>query len=156
SLSAFLSTASAPPPFQLLFFFTAPATTDIYTLSLHDALPILRPTSMPREPRAALIAWEQIGLLRHLVYLIPPSALAASRVVPLDEGVVVLTGSTIGARTPASAAGLGAGAIVPLGRRLGEVAPGVLVPDGHELWPRVRPALMRQLLGLGPDDHAIF
>ncbi len=116
----------------------------------------MRPTSMPREPRAALIAWEQIGLLRHLVYLIPPSALAASRVVPLDEGVVVLTGSTIGARTPASAAGLGAGAIVPLGRRLGEVAPGVLVPDGHELWPRVRPALMRQLLGLGPDDHAIF
>src|SRR5690606_40295071 len=25
-----------------LFFFTAPATTDIYTLSLHDALPICR------------------------------------------------------------------------------------------------------------------
>src|SRR5947199_4377140 len=28
----------APP--LLLFFFTAPATTEIYTLSLHDALPI--------------------------------------------------------------------------------------------------------------------
>ena len=40
--------------------------------------------------------------------------------------------------------------------RLGEVAPGVLVPDGFELWPRIRPVLMRQLLGLGSEDHAIF
>ena len=116
----------------------------------------MRTSSVPREPRAALIAWEQVGLLRHLVYLIPPSALAASRVVPLVEGVLVLAASTIGARTPASAAGLGAGAIIPLGRRLGEVAPGVLVPDGHELWPRIRPQLLRQLLGLGPEDHAVF
>jgi hypothetical protein len=116
----------------------------------------IRSSSVPREPRAALIAWEQVGLLRHLVYLIPPSALAASRVVPLVEGVLVLAASTIGARTPASAAGLGAGAIIPLGRRLGEVAPGVLVPDGNELWPRIRPQLLRQLLGLGPEDHAVF
>src|SRR5690606_39532343 len=29
---------------HLLFFFTATTTTDIYTLSLHDALPILRST----------------------------------------------------------------------------------------------------------------
>jgi hypothetical protein len=32
----------------------------------------------------------------------------------------------------------------------------VLVPDGHELWPRVRPQLLRQLLGLGPEDHAFY
>src|SRR5206468_10385916 len=30
--------------FTSLFFFTAPATTEIYTLSLHDALPISQPT----------------------------------------------------------------------------------------------------------------
>src|SRR5437762_10303392 len=30
----------APNPFLLIFFFTATATTLIYTLSLHDALPI--------------------------------------------------------------------------------------------------------------------
>lgn len=116
----------------------------------------MRPSTMPREPRGTLISWEQVGLLRHLVYLIPPSALAASRVVPLDEGVVVLTGASVGARTAAAAAGLSAGVIVPLGRRLGEVAPGVLVPDGYELWPRIRPVLMRQLLGLGAEDHALF
>ena len=116
----------------------------------------LRPSSHPREPRGTLIGWDQVDLLRHLVYLIPPSALAASRLVPLEEGVVVLTGSSVGARSAAAGAGLGAGAIVPLGRRLGSVAPGVLVMDGYELWPRVRPTLMRQLLGLGAEDHALF
>ncbi len=117
---------------------------------------VLRPTTQPREPRGVLIAWPQVELLRHLVYLIPPAALSASQVVPLAEGVVVLTGTSIGARSAAAAAGLGAGSIVPLGRRLGEAAPGVMVPDGWELWPRVRPALTRQLLGLGPEDHALF
>src|SRR5205823_13491187 len=34
------SDSVVPPPFLSLFFFTAPATTEIYTLSLHDALPI--------------------------------------------------------------------------------------------------------------------
>jgi hypothetical protein len=116
----------------------------------------VRTTTSPKEPRGTLIAWSQVKLLRNLVYLIPPSALAASRVVPLDEGVVVLTGSSLGPRTAASAAGVGAGVIVPLGQRLGEAAPGVLLPEGYELWPRVRPTLLRQLLGLGPEDHALF
>src|SRR5688572_32597911 len=37
----------------LFFFFTAPATTEIYTLSLHDALPIFfrRPTLPSRQRR---------------------------------------------------------------------------------------------------------
>lgn len=117
----------------------------------------MRPTTLAREPRAVLIGWDQVRLLRHLVYLIPPSALSASRLVPLDEGVVVLAGaSALGRNSQASLAGLGAGVVIPLGRRLGEVAPGVLVPDGHELWPRVRPQLLRQLLGLGPEDHAFY
>src|SRR5438132_8529945 len=32
---------------HLFFFFNDTATTEIYTLSLHDALPILRPSSSP-------------------------------------------------------------------------------------------------------------
>src|SRR5437762_8092503 len=32
------------------FFFTDPATTDLYTLSLHDALPISRPTTRSFAP----------------------------------------------------------------------------------------------------------
>jgi len=116
----------------------------------------MRPTTMAREPRAVLVGWSEVRLLRHLVYLLPPSALAAARLVPLDEGIVVLAGASTLGRNPPTAAALGAGVLLPLGRRLGEVAPGVLVPDGHELWPRVRPALLRQLLGLGPEDHALY
>src|SRR5205809_6861252 len=33
-----------------VFFFTAPATTEAYTLSLHDALPISRPQHDPAAP----------------------------------------------------------------------------------------------------------
>src|SRR5688572_32877161 len=43
-----------PRPTQLtsvFFFFHDPATTDIYTLSLHDALPIFRPTRSPSPTR---------------------------------------------------------------------------------------------------------
>src|SRR5699024_12810593 len=42
-LSSFLS-LSRHLLFSLLFFFNAPSTTEIYTLSLHDALPILPQT----------------------------------------------------------------------------------------------------------------
>ena len=39
----------------------------------------MRPTTMAREPRAVLVGWSEVKLLRHLVYLLPPSALAAAR-----------------------------------------------------------------------------
>ena len=32
----------------------------------------------------------------------------------------------------------------------------MLVPDGFELWPRVRPQLVRELLSLGPDELAVY
>src|SRR5207302_11070642 len=35
------STIHLPPPCSLFFFFTTPSPTQFYTLSLHDALPIL-------------------------------------------------------------------------------------------------------------------
>src|SRR5829696_9826138 len=39
-------------PYALFFFFNDPATTEIYTLSLHDALPISRRAHGGRSPRA--------------------------------------------------------------------------------------------------------
>src|SRR5258708_34880014 len=39
-ISTPLFTSSPPPPLLSLFFFNDTATTEIYTLSLHDALPI--------------------------------------------------------------------------------------------------------------------
>lgn len=112
----------------------------------------LRPSSRPREPRASLVAWKDIELLRRLVYLVPPSALAAARLVPLSEGMLVLSG---GARR-LDGGSLSVGTVIPLGDRYVEVAPGVLVPDGFELWPRLRPALIRELLELEGEDTAVF
>jgi hypothetical protein len=56
--------------------------------------------------------------------------------------------SSLGGAGAGLAAGVGAAALIPLGTRIVEVAPGVLVPDGYELWPHVRPQLVRELLGL--------
>lgn len=116
----------------------------------------LRPSAGAREPRGALVGWEQAGLLRKLVYLIPPTALAAARLAVLPQGMLVLTGSSLGGAGAGLAAGVGAAALIPLGTRIVEVAPGVLVPDGFELWPHVRPQLVRELLGLEAADHALF
>ncbi|MCB9701665.1 MAG: hypothetical protein H6711_07230 [Myxococcales bacterium] len=115
----------------------------------------LRSTTAAREPRGALIPWEQIELLRRLIYVVPPGSLSAARLALVDEGVLVLTGG-LGGAGAAGAAGVGAAALIPLGRRICEVAPGVLVPDGYELWPRVRPALLRELLGLDAGQLALF
>src|SRR5207253_10118738 len=58
-VSAWLATCStaAPPLRAFFFFFTATATTEIYTLSLHDALPIFTqmPLDVPREAIGRLI-----------------------------------------------------------------------------------------------------
>lgn len=113
----------------------------------------LQPSSITRDPRASLIAWRELELLRRLIYLLPPSALAAARLVPLTEGLLVLSG---GGRLGNDGRPLSVGAVIPLGRRYCEVAPGVLVPDGFELWPRLRPQLIRELLELEGEDRAVF
>src|SRR6185295_5034410 len=56
-------------PLSIIFFFTAPATTEIYTLSLHDALPILV-SPCPGSRRPTIGIWHapahggRFGLLR--------------------------------------------------------------------------------------------
>lgn len=113
----------------------------------------LQSSSMPREPRASLIAWSELDLLRRLIYLVPPSALAAARLVPLTDGLLIVAG---GARLGRDGRALSVGTVIPLGQRFCEIAPGVLVPDGFELWPRLRPQLIRELLGLEGEDRALF
>jgi hypothetical protein len=110
-------------------------------------------TGATREAKAVLVPWEQIDLLRRLIYAIPPHALAVASIVPLSDGLLVLASRPGVARRMG---GIELGALIPLGRRFIEVGPGVLVPDGYELWPRVRPQLVRELLSLGSDDLALF
>src|SRR5438309_7478920 len=62
----FLLSVPPLPPLRLFFFFNDPATTEIYTLSLHDALPI---SSVPRGPQRGVAAEHeeatQVGILAH-------------------------------------------------------------------------------------------
>lgn len=120
--------------------------------SLHVDLR-LRASSSARDPRASLVPWRELELLRRLVYLVPPSALAAARLVPLSDGLLVIAG---GGRLGGDGRPLSVGTVIPLGQRFCEVAPGVLVPDGFELWPRLRPQLVRELLQLEAEDRAVF
>src|SRR2546430_12660542 len=53
------------PPTPFFFFFNDTATTEIYTLSLHDALPICRPEATQRSPfRTRAIGQEQNARIR--------------------------------------------------------------------------------------------
>src|SRR5256885_12567196 len=51
--------------FSFFFFFNDTATTEIYTLSLHDALPILNVKALPAGPRVSVIwnvqAWRVVS-----------------------------------------------------------------------------------------------
>src|SRR6266851_1363996 len=47
-----------PESLPLFFFFNDTATTEIYTLSLHDALPIFTVTARPTEPGEADTHWQ--------------------------------------------------------------------------------------------------
>lgn len=117
---------------------------EISTVSLS-----LRPTTVAREPSGVLIDWAQASMVGGLLYLLPPSVLSNCEFVPLKEGILVISERGAAGR-------IGASAMIPLGRRMVEAAPGVLVPDGQELWPRVRPQLVRELLGLEAEEMAVY
>lgn len=125
----------------------------------------LRPSLRPYEAKGCLISWDELHQLRRALYVLPPGVLSAARLVALDEGLLVLSGglaATMGTRPGAGPRGgvhrndASVAALLPLGQRLCEVAPGVLVPDGQELRPRLRATLVREVLGLDDDDYAVF
>src|SRR3989475_9662760 len=73
-----------------LFFFNDTATTEIYTLSLHDALPILRPR-IPQAPKPDHLRPDQQEVaVEQTVRLLEkhPCAVAAAQVAH-DEGVLL-------------------------------------------------------------------
>src|SRR2546430_10914404 len=53
--------SNRPHPLLLFFFFNDTATTEIYTLSLHDALPISIPTTPARTTISATCARSKAG-----------------------------------------------------------------------------------------------
>src|SRR5688572_33199419 len=78
--------SSASPP-RLIFFFNDPATTEIYTLSLHDALPICpcRPAQHRDRARAAGRRRRRAGVRRRRAQPYPGPAADARRRLRSEE-----------------------------------------------------------------------
>jgi hypothetical protein len=92
-------------------------------------------------PRAALVPWARVGLLKRIVYTLPPTLLAGYRVAPIEEGLLVLSDRPIDA--------------LPLGQLLAEAAPGVFLPAGLVLLPRISQEVLSAHLG-GTADRCLL
>jgi hypothetical protein len=96
----------------------------------------------PRHVVGSLIPLAQRDMLKRLVYFLPQTSLHGHRVAITDRGILVITTEDID--------------VVPLGQLLAEMAPGLLVPLGMDLVPRVAPAVLAQSVGHEPGMLTIF
>ena len=87
----------------------------------------------PRRVVGTLIALDHAERLKRLLYALPPPALRGLRVAVTDRGIVLIGAENLD--------------IVPLGQLLSELAPGLLVPLGLDLVPRVSPDVLSRAIG---------
>ena len=115
-----------------------PVTTDALALPLR-----IEPAPVTAwRATAALIPWEQVAWLRTLCYALPASALRNYRVAVLERGVLVIA--------PDALSGL------PFGQLFHAPGPGLLVPLGWELRPRVSPAELATSAGATGGTWVVF
>ena len=98
--------------------------------------------SSPRHVKATLIPLAHGPLLKRLVYFLPRGSLRGHRVVVTDRGILLVANEDID--------------VVPLGRLLSELAPGLLVPLGMDVVPRVAPDVLARVLGHGAGLLTVF
>lgn len=96
----------------------------------------------PRRVTATLVPLAQAERLRRLVFALPPASLRSYRMVTTDRGVLILAQGAID--------------LIPLGELLCEQAPGILVPLGLELVPRVSPDILARALGHDAGQWTLF
>lgn len=99
-------------------------------------------TGPPRRVAATLIPVAQIPHFKRLVFLLPPSALRGLRLAVTHRGVLVTASGDID--------------VMPLGTLLVELAPGILVPLGMEIVPRVAPEVLATALGHDSGELTVF
>jgi FtsH ternary system domain X7 len=87
----------------------------------------------PRRVTGALIPLAQAAWLKRLVFLLPPASLRGHRIAVTDRGIVVVGSEGVD--------------VIPLGQLLCELAPGLLVPLGMDVVPRVSPDVLERSLG---------
>jgi hypothetical protein len=87
----------------------------------------------PRRVVATLIPMEHAPRLKRILFALPPVALRDQRVAVTDRGILVVGSQNLD--------------VIPLGQLLCELAPGLLVPLGMDIVPRVSSEVLRRALG---------
>ncbi len=123
-----------------------PKTRNSLDLSAHDSVGVgvrLAPSlQSPRNVIASLVPLAQADLVKRLIYFLPPTSLRGHRVAVTDRGILLMGSDDLD--------------VVPLGQLLSELAPGLLVPLGMDLVPRVAPEVLGRTLGHGAGVLTVF
>ena len=106
-------------------------------LDLGMRLELAPSSSSPRRVVATFLSWDEAPRLKQLVYALPPAMLRGHRVAATARGILLQARDGVD--------------LVPLGNLLSEVAPGLLVPLGMDLTPRVAPDVLAEILGHGAE-----
>jgi len=118
----------------------------VQSLASHPLEPLdvslkLAPSLAPRtQSVATLVSIEHAAWVKHLVYLLPSKLLQNTSMAITDRGILLV----------------GAMDNIPLGQALIEMAPGLLIPLGMELLPRVSPSVLTHALGHSPSVFTVF
>lgn len=96
----------------------------------------------PRHVIGALVPSARVDWVKKLVYALPQTTLRGHRVAVTDRGVLLVATEDID--------------VIPIGQLLAELAPGLLVPLGMDLVPRVAPDVLARTLGHGSGVLTVF
>jgi len=96
----------------------------------------------PRRVVATLIPLEHASRLKRILFALPPVSLRGHRVAVTERGVLVVGNENLD--------------VIPLGQLLCELTPGLLVPLGMDVVPRVSPEVLARALGHGAGVVTVF
>ncbi|MCX5741428.1 MAG: hypothetical protein NT062_02895 [Proteobacteria bacterium] len=96
----------------------------------------------PRRVVATLIPVEHGSRLKRILFALPPVSLRGHRVAATERGILVIGAENLD--------------VIPLGQLLCELTPGLLVPLGMDVVPRVSPDVLARALGHGGGVVTVF
>lgn len=96
----------------------------------------------PRRVVATLIPQQHASRLKRILFALPPVSLRGHRVAATDRGILVIGSENLD--------------VIPLGQLMCELAPGLLVPLGMDVVPRVSPEVLARALGHSAGLVTVF
>ncbi len=96
----------------------------------------------PRRVVGTLIQLEHGPRLKRILFALPPVSLRGHRVAATDRGILVIGSENLD--------------VIPLGQLLCELTPGLLVPLGMDVVPRVTPEVLARALGHSAGIITVF